>query len=41
MYDGTMQILDWLANNLTATMLKRWMVIWLTLVIIGVLSSFP
>jgi len=30
-----------LANHLTRTMLKRWMVIWLTLVIIGVTSSFP
>jgi hypothetical protein len=40
-YDGTMRFLDWLATNLSATMLKRWMVIWLTLVIIGVLSIFP
>ena len=40
MYDGTMQILDWLANTLTTTMLKRWMIIWLTVVIIGVLSLF-
>jgi hypothetical protein len=36
-----MRILDWLANNLTGTMLKRWMVMWLRLVIIGVASSFP
>jgi hypothetical protein len=40
MYDGTMQILDWLAKNLTRTMLKRWMMIWLTVVIIGVVSIF-
>ena len=39
-YDGTMWILDWLADNLTATMLKRWMLIWLTVVMIGVISLF-
>jgi hypothetical protein len=36
-----MRILDWLANHLTRTMLKRWMIIWLTVVIMGVASSFP
>jgi hypothetical protein len=40
MYDGMMRILDWLANHLTTTMLKRWMMIWLAVVIIGVLSLF-
>jgi hypothetical protein len=35
-----MRILDWLANHLTRTMLKRWMVIWLTVVIVGALSLF-
>jgi hypothetical protein len=30
--------MQWLAANLTAAMLKRWMLIWLTVVIIGVLS---
>ena len=40
MYDGTMRILDWLANNLTSTMLKRWMIMWLMVVVIGVLSIF-
>ena len=41
MYDGIMRILDWLANNLTTTMLTRWMIIELTVVLIGVLSLFP
>jgi hypothetical protein len=41
MYDGIMRILDWLANNLTTTMLKRWMIIWLTVVIMGIVSMFP
>jgi hypothetical protein len=41
MYDGRMRILQWLADTLTTTMLKRWMAIWLTLTIVGVLSSFP
>ena len=40
MYDGTMLILDWLANHLTRTMLKRWMLIWSAVVMIGVLSLF-
>jgi hypothetical protein len=40
MYDGAMQVLDWLAKNLTRTILKRWMFIWLTVVVIGVLSLF-
>jgi hypothetical protein len=35
-----MRFLDWLATNLSATMLKRWMAIWLTFVIIGVFSLF-
>ena len=35
-YDGTMRFLDWLANHLTSTMLKRWMAIWLSLTLIGV-----
>jgi hypothetical protein len=35
-----MQVLDWLAKNLTRTMLKRWMFIWLTVVVIGALSLF-
>ena len=39
MYDGMMRILDWLANNLTETMLIRWMIIGLTVVIIGVLYA--
>jgi ABC-type transport system involved in cytochrome c biogenesis permease component len=39
--DGAMRILHRLADNLTATMLKRWMIIWLTMVIIGVVSIFP
>jgi hypothetical protein len=34
-------LLDWLANHLTYPMLKRWMLIWLTVVIIGVFSLFP
>jgi hypothetical protein len=38
-YDGIVQIIQWLANNLTATMLKRWMIIWLAVVIIGVSDS--
>jgi hypothetical protein len=33
-----MRILDWLANHLTATMLKRWMIIGFALVMIGLLS---
>jgi hypothetical protein len=39
-YDEGMQILDWLATNLTRTMLKRWMIIWSAVVILGVLSLF-
>jgi hypothetical protein len=35
-----MQILDWLANHLTRTMLKRWMLIWLAVVMIGIVSLF-
>jgi hypothetical protein len=35
-----MRILDWLANNLTTTMLKQWMLIWLTVLIVGALSIF-
>jgi hypothetical protein len=38
MYDGTMQILDWLAKNLTATMLKRWMIIGFALILFGLFS---
>ena len=41
MYDGIMRILDWLASNLTTTMLKRWMIMWLTVVIMGIVSLFP
>jgi hypothetical protein len=41
MYDGTMRNLDWPANNLTTTMLKRWMIIWLTVVMMGIVSIFP
>jgi len=37
-YDEWMQILDWLANHLTRTMLKRWMLIGITLVLIGLFS---
>jgi len=37
-YDGRMRILDWLAKNLTGTMLKRWMIIGLALVLIGLFS---
>jgi len=33
-----MRILDWLAKNLTGTMLKRWMIIGLALVLIGLFS---
>jgi hypothetical protein len=33
MYDEDMQIIQGLADNLTATMLKRWMIIWSRLVI--------
>jgi hypothetical protein len=40
MYDEDMQRIQWLADNLTATMLKRWMLIWLTRVMIGVFSLF-
>jgi hypothetical protein len=36
-----MRILDWLATNLTPTMLKRSMVMWLTVVMIGVVSLTP
>jgi hypothetical protein len=35
-----MQVFDWLANHLTRTMLKRWMLIWSAVVILGVLSLF-
>jgi hypothetical protein len=35
-----MRILDWIANQLTLTMLKRWILIWLTVVIVGALSIF-
>jgi hypothetical protein len=38
MYDGTMRILDWLANNLTHTMLKRWMIIGGSLLLLGLFS---
>ena len=37
-YDGRMRILDWLAQNLTGTMLKRWMLIGFALIVIGLLS---
>jgi hypothetical protein len=40
-YDEIMRIVPWLADHLTPTMLKRWMAIWFTLTLIGVLSSFP
>jgi hypothetical protein len=33
-----MQILDWLANHLTRTMLKRWMLIGFALILIGLFS---
>jgi hypothetical protein len=33
-----MRFLDWLAGNLTGTMLKRWMMIGLALVLIGLFS---
>jgi hypothetical protein len=33
-----MQMLDWLATNLTRTMLKRWMMIGFALVLIGLFS---
>jgi hypothetical protein len=36
-----MQLLDWLATNLTRTMLKRWMLIGFTLVLIGLFSLSP
>jgi hypothetical protein len=39
--DGTLRILDWLANNFTKTMLKRWMIIWFMMVVIGVLAIIP
>jgi hypothetical protein len=41
MYDEDMQIIQGFAGNLTATMLKRWMIIWLTLVIFCALSIIP
>ena len=31
-------MLDWLANHLTATMLKRWMIIGLAFILIGLFS---
>jgi hypothetical protein len=37
-HDGTMRFLDWLANHLTYPMLKRWMMIGGSLVLIGLLS---
>jgi hypothetical protein len=36
-----MRILYWLADNLTGVILKRWMIIWLPVVVIGVFSMFP
>jgi hypothetical protein len=33
-----MRILDWLANHLTRTMLKRWMLIGFVLLLIGLFS---
>jgi hypothetical protein len=33
-----MRILDWLATNLTRTMLKRWMLIGAALILIGLFS---
>jgi hypothetical protein len=33
-----MRILDWLANHLTKTMLKRWMLIGFALVLLGLFS---
>jgi len=36
-----MRILDWLANHLTATMLKRWILIGFALVLIGLFSLSP
>jgi len=36
-----MQMLDWLANHLTRTMLKRWMIIGLALILIGLFSISP
>jgi hypothetical protein len=36
-----MRILEWLANNLTHTMLKRWMLIGFALVLIGPFSFSP
>ena len=38
MYDGNMQVLDWLANHLTRTMLKRWMMIGFALLLLGLFS---
>ena len=40
LYNGSMQLLDWLANHLTPTKLTRWILIWLTVVIVGALSKF-
>jgi len=36
-----MRILDWLADNLTVTMLKRWMIIGFALVLIIYSPVFP
>jgi hypothetical protein len=35
-----MRILDWLATNLTRTMLKRWMIIGFALLLFGLFSLF-
>ena len=40
-YDGNMRFLDWLANHLTYTMLKRWMIIGFALVLIGLFFDIP
>jgi hypothetical protein len=36
-----MRILDWLANHLTYTMLKRWMIIGFALILIGLFLLTP
>jgi hypothetical protein len=36
-----MRILDWLANHLTRTMLKRWMLIGFALVLVGLFALSP
>jgi hypothetical protein len=36
-----MQIFDWLAKQITKTILTRWMIIWIIVVLIGALSISP